>query len=609
MISILSKVYGNINGLKTVYLQRLEKLYDLQIASRQLMSSELIDELVFLSDELNREIAVYINRKGQVQLVTVGQHNKVALEQMTQRRGTERLSKIRCIHTHPNSSGFLSTVDINSLHQLRFDCMVAIGTKKGSCSDIWVGFINPEENNKTITYGPFDRKSIINFDFLSIVEDIDKSFETNCELNQTNKERALLVGVEFLNQKSEIYDARESLQELKGLAEAAGAVVIDKVFQSRSKPDSAYYIGSGLVESLVLKIQAFKANLVIIDGELSGSQQRNLEKALGTKVVDRTGLILDIFAQRAKSKEGKLQIELAQLEYLLPKLVGGAELGLSRLAGGIGTRGPGESKLEQDRRRIRSRIADLKKELQKVEERRMLLKAGRNHDTPVVALVGYTNSGKSTLRYKLLQKYATHPVNWKHEDAGTNQLFATLDSTVRGIFLPNGSQVLLADTVGFIQRLPHKLISAFKATLEEVIEADLLLHVVDVSNPHYEQQILAVEQVLAELKVTDKKIILVYNKVDLVTQDQFYFNPCNLPSVEISALTGQGLDKLLTEIQNIVGLKRFEVKVAIPYNESKLVATIHEEGIVQSVEYKNEAVVLQAIVNQSLYRTLKQYII
>jgi GTP-binding protein HflX len=609
VIVILTKIYGNISGIKTTYLERLEKIYELQIGSRQLVSSELIDELAFLSDELNREIAVYINRKGQILQVSVGQHNKVALVEMSQRRGTDRLSKIRCIHTHPNSSGFLSAVDINSLHQLRFDCMTAIGVNKGTCSDIWVGFINPEGTNKTLSYGPFDCKSIISFDFLSIVEDIDKKIEVENEVAQETKERALLVGVEFFSHKSEIYDARDSLEELEGLAEAAGAIVVDKVFQSRNKPDSAYYIGSGLVENLALKAQALKAKLIIIDGELSGSQQRNLENSLGTKVVDRTSLILDIFAQRAKSKEGKLQIELAQLEYLLPKLIGSVELGLSRLAGGIGTRGPGESKLEQDRRRIRARIADLKKELLKVEERRNLLKDGRNHDKPVVALVGYTNSGKSTLRYKLLQDFATHHVNWKHEDAGTNQLFATLDSTVRGIVLPNGSHVLLADTVGFIQRLPHKLISAFKATLEEVVEADLLLHIVDVSNPNYEQQILAVDQVLAELKITNKKIILVYNKVDLVTKEKLFFNPCNLPSVEISALTGQGLEDLLVEIQNTIGLKRVEVKLAIPYTESKLVSNIHEEGIVKKVEYKNDAVILNAIVNQSLYRTLKQYII
>lgn len=601
-------IYGNISGIKTSYLERLEKLYDAYVEPRQLITEELIDELVFLSSELNREIAIYISRKGKVIQVTLGDHNKVSLTELSHRRGKGSLSKIRCIHTHPGSSGFLSAVDLNSLHQLRFDCMVAIGINNGTCSDIWVGCISMDKRGQTINYGPFDKKSIQRFDFLKIVEEIEKNRNKDFELIVEDKERALLVGVEFTGQAN-VYNPRDSLQELEGLAEAAGAYVVDKVFQSRYKPDSAFYIGSGLVENLALKCQALEINIVIIDGEISGSQHRNLEKRLGIKVVDRTSLILDIFAQRAKSKEGKLQVELAQLEYLLPRLIGSVDLGLSRLAGGIGTRGPGESKLEQDRRRLRARITDLKKELQRVEERRKLLKSNRDSTTPIVALVGYTNSGKSTLRYRLLQDFAISNVNWNQEDAGTNQLFATLDPTVRGIVLPNGCQILLADTVGFIQRLPHKLVSAFKATLEEVVDADLLLHVVDVSNPNYEQQMSAVDQVLTELGVINKKTIVVYNKVDLVNKECPYSSPSGYPSVEISALTGQGISELLEEIQRALKSDIYEVRLAIPHTEQKLVATIHQEGRVSNIDYDNDFVILDAILNQNLYLKLKEYII
>lgn len=606
---IKNTVYGNIDGIKKVYLRRLERLYGLQIPSNQLMSDELLTELLFLSHQLNREIAVYISRRGQILQVTVGQHDKVALNEINKRVSTRKLSKIRCIHTHPNSSGFLSTVDINSLHQFRFDCIAAIGINNGVCSDIWVGFIKPEENSQTLQYGPFDGTKILNFDFLKVIRDIENSVGTNYQLTQDGKEKALLVGIEFTSRGSEGYDAHESLQELEGLAKAAGAFVVEKVFQSRPKPDSTFFIGSGLVESLKLKCQALNVNLVVIDGELSGSQHRNLEQSLGVKVVDRTGLILDIFAQRAKSKEGKLQVELAQLEYLLPKLIGGADLGLSRLAGGIGTRGPGESKLEQDRRRLRQRIVELKRELRRVENRRKILKANRDGKIPVIALVGYTNSGKSTLRYRLLQEFATKNVNWNQEDAGTNQLFATLDSTVREIALPNGTSVLLADTVGFIQRLPYRLVSAFKATLEEVIDADLLLHVVDVSSPNYEQQMMAVEQVLSELEVISKKTLIVYNKVDLIKKGQIYFNPNDHPTVEISALHGQGITKLLEQIQLALGEKINELRLAIPYTEQKLIAFVHREGRVKNVIYNNDYVILEAILNQTLCSQVEKYII
>jgi GTPase len=345
-------------------------------------------------------------------------------------------------------------------------------------------------------------------------------------------ERALLVGVEF--QQEDHY-----LTELGRLAETAGAAVVGTLTQKRDRPDPEYFIGSGKIEELRALCVSSGANLVIFDHELRPSQNRNLERELGTKVIDRTELILDIFAQHAKSREGKLQVELAQSQFRLTRLTGqGAAM--SRLGGGIGTRGPGESKLEYDRREIRSRISQLKKELAQIgSERSLKREKRRGSQIPVAAIVGYTNAGKSTLLNALTK-------------AGVlveNKLFATLDPTTRRLYLPSGRTVLLTDTVGFIQKLPHTLVEAFAATLEEVTDADFLVHVVDGANPDFERQISAVYQVLEELKSITKPIITVFNKADLLKKKL----PKTVlkkyqPAVAISAVEKQGLDELLTAI-------------------------------------------------------------
>ena len=342
-------------------------------------------------------------------------------------------------------------------------------------------------------------------------------------------ERALLVGVEF--QREAPY-----LDELGRLAATAGAVVVGSLTQKRERPDPAFFIGSGKIAELAALVAASRANLAIFDHELSPAQVRNLEKELTVKVIDRTELILDIFAQRAKSREGKLQVELAQAEFRLTHLTGhGAAM--SRLGGGIGTRGPGESKLEYDRREIRSRIAQLKRELEKVRRERALKREKRRGSRlPVAALVGYTNAGKSTLLNALTK-------------AGVlteDKLFATLDPTTRRLRLPSGRTILITDTVGFIQKLPHTLVEAFAATLEEVTESDLLVHVVDGSNPEFEAQISAVYQVLEELKSITKPIVTVFNKADRCEKKL----PKTVlakykPAVAVSALEQQGLDQLL----------------------------------------------------------------
>jgi GTP-binding protein HflX len=346
------------------------------------------------------------------------------------------------------------------------------------------------------------------------------------------KERAVLVGVEFQNEG-------HYLAELGRLAETAGAVVASALTQKRDRPDPAFFIGSGKIAELRALCSSTGANLVIFDHELRPSQNGNLEKELGVKVIDRTELILDIFAQRAKTREGKLQVELAQSQFRLTRLTGSGAA-MSRLGGGIGTRGPGESKLEYDRREIRSRISQLKKELAKIgDERSLKREKRRGSRLPVAAIVGYTNAGKSTLLNALTR-------------AGVlveDKLFATLDPTTRRLYLPSGRTVLLTDTVGFIQKLPHTLVEAFAATLEEVTDADFLIHVVDGANPEFERQISAVYQVLEELKSITKPIVTVFNKSDLLKKKlpKAVLKKYR-PAVAISAAGKQGLDELLAII-------------------------------------------------------------
>ena len=346
-------------------------------------------------------------------------------------------------------------------------------------------------------------------------------------------EVALLVGL--CRHPQARWEAEDSLTELEQLARSAGALVQEAMLQERDHLDPRYLIGKG--KALEVKRHCTGVDLVILDEELSGSQQRNLEELLGRRVVDRTGLILDIFAQRAQTREGKLQVELAQLDYLLPRLAG-AWTHLERLGGGIGTRGPGETQLESDRRRIRTRMGKISRDLEQVRRHRALLRRPRRKVSfPIVALVGYTNAGKSSLMNALTQAGVTVQ----------DRLFATLDPTLRRLVLPEGRVVLLSDTVGFIRKLPHQLVAAFQATLEEIQEADILLHVVDISHPHADLQQKAVESVLGDLGLADRPTILVYNKIDRLGRSPFAWRPAS-GRVAVSAKTGARLDDLRQEI-------------------------------------------------------------
>ncbi|MFU0801321.1 MAG: GTPase HflX [Xylanivirga thermophila] len=402
------------------------------------------------------------------------------------------------------------------------------------------------------------------------------------------KERAILVGIDVQGMGEAL------LEELDQLADTAGAEVVFKMVQNRNKPDVATYIGKGKAEELSQAVKSFDAHLIICDDELSPAQIRNLEHITGIRVIDRTSVILDIFAQRAISREGKLQVELAQLKYRLPRLTGkGIEL--SRLGGGIGTRGPGEKKLETDRRYIRQRIYEIEKELKKVQKRRELARNKRKKNMiPVIALVGYTNAGKSTLMNTLTNS----------EVLVEDKLFATLDPTARKIVLPNNQNVVLVDTVGFINKLPHQLVDAFKATLEEVIFADVLLHIVDVSSPHMLEQIELVNSVLNTLGA-HQPIIMVYNKIDKV--NSLIPLPAIKPQVSISAKTGAGIDLLLKEIENNISINYHHICLCIPYDEANILSKLHDEAKVINQEYRASEIYLEVYVDDITYNQLKDF--
>ena len=488
---------GNTEGVKKTVLAELEKLYDLRTHRSEFASMELLQALADLSGRLEREISVYITRGGIVKDVSLGSANYVELPYLRVKRGLESLSGIRCIHTHPDGTEYLSSVDIGTLVSSRLDAMAALAVRNGYAGSLSVSFIG-EELTSTADFGPYPISRIPQRLLMQKLAETDRKVKELIAVKETEgfREKAILVGVNA---------SGESMEELGRLADTAGAEIVGSEVQNRPRADAKYYVGKGMANDLALKVSSLNADMIIADDELDAITVKNLENMTGVKVVDRTSLILDIFAKRAMTREGSLQVELAQLKYNLPRLRGEATY-LSRLGGGIGTRGPGEKKLEVDRRRIKRRIYELENEIEKIAGQRDLRRETRR-DTgiPVVALAGYTNAGKSTLLNALSGS----------DVFAEDKLFATLDTVTRKVKLPSGREALFTDTVGFIEKLPHELVSAFKSTLEEVKYADLILHVVDLANPAHELQESVVEDVLCSLGAGDKRVIKVYNKADL----------------------------------------------------------------------------------------------
>ncbi|MBZ9637231.1 GTPase HflX [Clostridium sp. FP1] len=592
-------ITGNINGIKKIILERLENLYELTIDNDSVFSYELVKEMNEISRIIKKELCVVINRRGKLTGISAGNINSAKIPSMD--APGKKLSGFRVIHTHPTGDSTLSSMDTSALVDLKLDAIAAIGVKE-NMEDVKINIGFCDVYNNILTFSELESLNLetsLQLNFRDKVAYIDK-ITSNLIKYEDDIERAILVGT----------DGEESLEELSNLAEACNVTSVCKVIQKKNKVDSAYYAGQGKVQEIAHLKQLKNANVVIFDDELSGSQVRNLEGIIKCKVIDRTTLILDIFARRAKSKEGILQVELAILNHKLPRLRD-ANANLARIKGGVGvkggvgSRGPGEKKLETDRRHIEYRIEEIKNTLSKVIEQRTVKKTKRTkNNISKVAIVGYTNAGKSTLRNKLCEISSSNNIN-KQGILEADMLFATLDTTVRAITLSDNRKIALSDTVGFISKLPHELVNAFKSTLEEVTSADLLLHVVDVANEEAIKQIQSVNIVLNELNAKDKNTIVVLNKVDKASHKNLKGVRDFLKGkeiIEVSALKELNLHELLHIIGREIPIKLIEKEFIIPYDEQKLISLLHENSNVISEDYIEGGTHIKALVHAEIYK-------
>ncbi|MGL5646506.1 MAG: GTPase HflX [Clostridium sp.] len=593
-------IYGNIEGIRNSILNELEDVYNIKTQKIEVCSKEIIDIITRVSTQIEREVSVAIDRRGKVTSVAIGDSTSVELPILDIYE--KRLAGVRVIHTHPNGYSNLSALDLTALLKLKLDAIVAVGIYEGKIIDYSLATLTVYNTDLMC-----DEKTNISEDGIYAINILDKiryseSLIKDNDVEENLEEKAILVGS----------DTRESLEELKELTKACEIPVLEKVFQARNKIDAAFYIGRGKVLEIAHLRQLERANLIIFDDELSGAQVRNLENAIGAKVIDRTTLILEIFARRAKTKEAKIQVELAQLKYRKSRLMGLGTI-LSRTGGGIGTRGPGEKKLETDRRHIDDTIYELNMELKKIKKIREIQREKRTKESiPKVSLVGYTNAGKSTLR-NILCKVATSKENKvKEEVFEADMLFATLDITTRAIVLKNKGLITLTDTVGFVRKLPHDLVEAFKSTLEEVIYADLLCHVVDASSEDAEGQIEAVEVVLNELNALDKETILVLNKIDKAKEEhieKLKERFSNYDIIEISAKDEVNLDLLLEKIEEKLPYSLKNIEVVIPYDRGDIVSLLHRNARILEEDYVDNGTRLQVEVDDEIYNRCQAYIV
>jgi GTP-binding protein HflX len=502
----MKRLWGETRGLKADQIRRLENLYRRRVPPEQLITQELCRDLGRLSHEIQRQVALLIDRSGKIAFVLVGDPQRITIPELDEYRAAPgRLRGVRCIHTHLKGEA-LTDDDLTDLSLLHLDIMASVTlTPEGLPYQIHWAHILPGSPSQT----PYEIRDALWPHELAIgCADLIQALEREmAQLRPTritagDTEQALLVSISTAARK----DALDSLTELAELSQSGGIMVVDTILQLRKQIDTRFLMGRGKLNELAIRAMQLGVTMIIFDQELNPSQIKSITDHIELKVIDRTQLILDIFAQRARSREGKLQVELAQLKYLLPRLVT-KNTAMSRLTGGIGGRGPGETKLEINRRRVRDRIHRLENTLKQVQKQRKQQRRKReSKGLPIISIVGYTNAGKSTLLNTLTQSQVQ----------AESQLFATLDPSSRRLRFPRDVEVIITDTVGFIRNLPQDLMVAFRATLEELESADLLLHVIDISNPRHSDQIRSVEKILQDLELTDIPQIRVLNKIDRI---------------------------------------------------------------------------------------------
>ncbi|MBE8987588.1 GTPase HflX [Nostoc sp. LEGE 12450] len=560
----MQKIYGNVQGIKASQIKRLQQLYEQNQPADRFITPEFAQALATISQQIHYPICCYLNRRGQVLRVAVGTpiQTQIPPEELP-RRSAERLSGIRCIATQVKSEPPDEAALIAMMRQ-RLDALVMLTVINGEAKEAFLTYLFPDSESPWVISPPLSLDDLTEQEFDELVHEWEREIVDAGDgifLSQeiiSDQDRVLLVGVQTEDVSVQRFE--DGLAELVRLVESAGGIVLDTMRQKRDRIHPQTVVGKGKIEEITLLAQKLRANLIVFDRDISASQARNLEQEIGIRVIDRTEIILDIFAQRARTQEGKLQVELAQLEYMLPRLRGrGQEM--SRLGAGIGTRGPGETKLETERRTIQRRINQLQQEVNDLQAHRARIRQQRQQqEIPVLALVGYTNAGKSTLLNVLTNA----------EVFTADQLFATLDPTTRKVVITDPEtherrSILLTDTVGFIHELPPPLMDAFRATLEEVVEADAMIHVVDLSHPAWESHIASVLEILEEMPEIPEKSLIAFNKVDKVDSETLDRVQQDYPeAVFISATQHLGLETL--KMRSLQLIDEPVKAIAVPQN-------------------------------------------
>ncbi len=571
-----NKLTGNIEGLKKSMLDMLLSIYDDYDDSGCYCSQATLDKICYASYHSKREIAVYIDKKDKVTMVAVGDSSLVKTDY-------EPVKGIRLIHTHPSGSANLSSVDIETLKNSSLSAMSAVSiTSEGKMNMMYCACLDSE--NLPVIFGPYKNISKT-ASFMKILKDFYQIKIDEPKITEEKAERIIAVGLSSLH-------TQPLMDELASLIFAAGGICVASMVQNKEEPDSAYYLGKGKIIELLHLCSQYHADAVVFDDELTYSQQTNIESELNVKVLDRTSVILDIFAKRAFTNEGKLQVELAMLGYLYPRLTGKGQM-LSRLGGGIGTRGPGESKLETDRRHIRRRMSYLKEQLDKVDKRRSLIRDNKSRKSFFTfAIAGYTNAGKSTLLNTLTDSKVI----------AENMLFATLDPSARSLKLPSNNNAMLIDTVGFISKLPVKLVEAFKSTLDEIRYADCILHVIDGSSQDANMQMNEVYSILKSIGAGHIPVIEVVNKTDLVKEP--LLNATSYPRTYISCFTGQGIESLIKLMDEASKNQNVCIKLKVDYSNGKLLSYIHANAKILSKNDVDDGIEMEIEIPSSLVSKL-----